>query len=45
MKLKGENMKDNFFIKDPIHKEIIIKDKVIRELIKTKEFERLKRIY
>lgn len=45
MKLKGENMRDNFFIKDPIHKEINVKDKVIRELIKTKEFDRLKRIY
>ncbi len=45
MKSKGENMRDNFFIKDPIHKEINVKDKIIRELIKTKEFDRLKRIY
>lgn len=37
-------MRDNWFIKDPIHKEIIIKNNksdLIVELIKTKEFVRL----
>ena len=42
-------MRDNFFIKDPIHKEITIidnnKKNIISELINTKEFQRLKYIY
>lgn len=37
-------MKNNDFIKDPIHKEILIRHDVIRELINTKEFIRLSRI-
>lgn len=40
----GEKMKEEKVFKDPVHKYIYVQDKIIWDLINTKEFQRLRRI-